>query len=94
MKKIKLEMGQFIRDYRIKADMSQLQLAERLGYDSPQFVSLFERNLSKVPLETLGELIVILKIPDAAIRKQLLDFYKQEMNFKIETGKQKAHKGA
>ena len=93
MKKAKLELGQMIYKYRIKRGMTQLELANRLGYDSPQFVSLFERNLSKVPLETLGELIVILKIPEALARMQLLDFYKQEINNKIEMGKNKA-KGA
>lgn len=53
-------IGQTIRNHREKEGMTQLELAHKLGYDSMQFVSLFERGLSKVPFKVLGKCFVIL----------------------------------
>lgn len=53
-------LGQTIREHREKAGLTQQQLANALGYDSMQFVSLFERGLSKVPFKVLGKCFVIL----------------------------------
>ena len=50
MSKINRELGALAREYRIKANMTQLELANKLGYESMQFVSLFERGISKIPL--------------------------------------------
>lgn len=53
-------IGQTIRNHREKEGMTQLELAQKLGYESMQFVSLFERGLSKVPFKVLGKCFVIL----------------------------------
>jgi transcriptional regulator with XRE-family HTH domain len=84
------DLGMLVREYRIKADMTQLELAKKLGYDSVQFVSLFERSLAKVPLETIGQLIVILGIPEEKIRKNLIATYENEVRARIANGKIKA----
>ena len=81
------ELGQIIRDYRLKKNMTQLDLAKRLGYDSTQFVSLFERGLSKVPFNVLGQLIVILGIPERKILNMLLGAYETELKARIDEGK-------
>ena len=62
MKDTYIQLGNLIREFRVSSEWTQLQLAEKLGYDSAQFVSLFERGISKIPLETLGKLIILLKI--------------------------------
>ena len=85
-------LGQMIRDYRIKGNFTQADLAKKLGYGSTQFVSLFERGLSKIPLNVLGQLIILLNIPEKRVVKMLLDRYKKEVRNLIEAGKTRARK--
>ena len=80
-------LGNMIRDYRTKAGWTQLELAEKLGYNTPQFVSLFERGLSKIPLETLGRLLVLLKMPEKEVLKIMLSNYEAELKSKLAQGK-------
>jgi transcriptional regulator with XRE-family HTH domain len=86
MSKINKELGSLVRKHRIKADMTQLELANKLGYESMQFVSLFERGVSKIPLNVLGKLIVILGMPKKQITKIILDDYKNNVIKKILDG--------
>lgn len=90
MKKTHLKIGSIVRDYRTKAGLTQMELAEKLGYDSPQFVSLFERGFSKVPVDTLGQLISILGIPEKVVLGLLLSDYESEIKTKMAEGKRKA----
>ena len=75
MREVRRELGALIREYRVKKNFTQLNLAERLGYDSTQFVSLFERGLSKVPHNVLGQLIVILGIPEKKVLDTLMNAF-------------------
>ena len=86
-KKEPLDIGNLVKDYRLSSGMTQLDLAKKLGYDGPQFVSLFERGLSKIPIETLGQLIVFLGIPEVKIRNALLESYKTEVLERLANGK-------
>lgn len=87
MSKINRELGALAREYRIKSGMTQLELANKLGYESMQFVSLFERGISKIPLKVIGKLIIILGIPEKKITKSLVDVYTTEINEQITEGK-------
>lgn len=83
------EIGTLIREYRLKAGFTQKDLAEKLGYTQPVFVSLIEKGASKVPLQTLGELITLLNIPEKKITKILIDSYSQKVKEEIKSGKKK-----
>lgn len=87
MSKFHQELGAMVREYRLKANMTQLELATKLGYESVQFVSLFERGLSKIPAKVIGKLVVILGIPEKKIAKSIIDVYAQELNNEISEGK-------
>ncbi len=87
MNDVHLELGGLIRAYRIKSNLTQLDLSKMLGYDTTQFVSLFERGLSKVPLNTLGKLIVILGIPEKKITDSLIRAYRENLQNEISSGK-------
>ena len=87
MQNIHHEIGMLIRDYREKKGITQLDLAKKLGYDTSQFVSLFERGLSKVPTKTLGQLIVILGIPEQKITKSLIKASEIKIKEQISLGK-------
>jgi transcriptional regulator with XRE-family HTH domain len=80
-------LGILIRNYRQDKQMTQLDLSRKLGYESTQFVSLFERGLSKVPNNVLGQLIVILGIPEKTILEVLLKDYEVSLKSEISTGK-------
>lgn len=71
-------LGDLLREKRQKQNMTQLDLAQKLGYDSVQFVSLFERGLSKVPLFVLGRLFVIFKIKVKEQNEIVMRIVKQE----------------
>lgn len=82
-------MGQLIKDCRVKAKMTQKDLATELGYHIPQFISLMENGHSKIPLNVLGELISILRIPEKKVLDLLSEIYKKEAREQIQSGKKK-----
>lgn len=90
MKKSTKPVGQIIKEYRQKSGMTQMDLADKLGYDIPQFISLMENGHSKVPLNVLGQIISYLSIPEKVIMESLLDAYEKEAKQQITSGKKKA----
>lgn len=86
--KTNIKIAELVKSYRLKNSMTQLQVAKQLGYDSMQFVSLFERGVSKVPVETLGKLSVILGIPEAKITNLLVTQFKLDYYKKFDAGKE------
>ena len=93
MKEINESLGQLIKDYRGKKGFTQLELSQQLGYDTPQFVSILERGMAKVPLNVIGQLIVILGIPEKKIMKLLTSAFQTELKTQISLGKSKAVAG-
>lgn len=61
-KKIKESLGSFIKEKRLKKSLSQAELAEKLGYASPQFVSDWERGVSSPPIKKLPEISKVLSV--------------------------------
>ena len=53
------KLGKLFRDEREKQHLTQLEVSRYLGYDSTQFVSLFERGLSKIPYSVIGKLCTL-----------------------------------
>jgi transcriptional regulator with XRE-family HTH domain len=49
-------LSQFLKQAREKADLSQRQVADELGYQSAQFISNWERGISSPPMKTLKRL--------------------------------------
>ena len=83
-------VGEILRAHREKAGMTQLELARKIGYDTPQFISLFERGLSKVPVKTIGKISAILKFSEKEICKILLDEHREFVISQINSGKSEA----
>lgn len=67
-------VGRFLQKSRLAASLSQREVAARLGYTTPQFVSNWERGLSLPPLRTLPELASLLKVPPAAMIEAIHDY--------------------
>jgi transcriptional regulator with XRE-family HTH domain len=81
------KLGALVRAAREKRNMTQLELSQRLGYGSMQFVSLFERGLSKIPPATLGKLIVLLQLNEKQIVSMLLEEHEAQLMAEIKAGK-------
>lgn len=87
-------IGSLIREYRLKKNLTQSELATMLGHSTPQFISFCERGLSKVPFSTLGQLIVILGIPEKILMTELVSSYQESLKEAFAEGKQMAKKRA
>jgi transcriptional regulator with XRE-family HTH domain len=66
-------MNDFLRQKRLDSGLSQLDVAQELGYSSPQFVSNWERGLVSPPLETISVLIDLYKIAPSEVIDRILD---------------------
>lgn len=89
-----LNLGDLIKKHRVKKNLSQGDLAERLGFANPMFVSLIERGKSKVPLKVLGQLIIHLEIPEEKVQKLLLESYLNDVSKGLSIGKSLVKKRA
>lgn len=49
-------LAEFLKQAREKAELSQRQVADELGYQSAQFISNWERGISSPPMKTLKRL--------------------------------------
>jgi transcriptional regulator with XRE-family HTH domain len=81
------KLGEIAKEYRERSGLTQAELSVKLGYKTAQFVSKYERGESPIPTKTLGQLILILGIPEKAIIKLLIEAYKSELSEGISIGK-------
>lgn len=49
--------GTFLKNKRVHASLTQRDVADHMGYTTPQFISNWERGLIAPPLQTIRELI-------------------------------------
>lgn len=76
-------LGAYLRQKRIEAGYSQVDLAKILGYSSSQFVSNWERGLSAPPGDGLQVLIKLLKLNRETVVNSMVQDYKSEIEAKI-----------
>jgi transcriptional regulator with XRE-family HTH domain len=55
-------LSDFLKTKRISAGLSQKDVADRLGYSTPQFISNWERGVSQPPIAILKKLGEIYKV--------------------------------
>jgi len=48
-------IGKFLKQHRVKVGLTQSDVAQRLGYTSPQFISNIERGLCSAPIKHLKD---------------------------------------
>lgn len=59
-----MRLAKFLKASRGNANLSQLEVADHLGYSTPQFISNWERGISAPPIETIGVLSRLYKVSD------------------------------
>ena len=67
-----MSLSKFLKKRREDVGLSQGQVAKFLGYTSPQFVSNWERGISKPPLHSLKELCGLYKTPRGEMAEQFI----------------------
>jgi transcriptional regulator with XRE-family HTH domain len=64
-------IGDKLRELRIKANLSQIQVAKALKYGNSQFVSNYERGMCPPTLKSVPTLAKLFKTPEKEIYKLL-----------------------
>jgi transcriptional regulator with XRE-family HTH domain len=55
-------LGEYLKDKRSETGLTQSDVAKKLGYSTPQFISNFERGLCAPPLKNLKLLVKLYKL--------------------------------
>lgn len=77
------KLGQFLKDSREKADLTQADVSQKLGYTSPQFISNIERGISVVPLKTLARMVTLYKTNPDTVVKIILESQRKLLRSKL-----------
>lgn len=80
-------LGRYLRTKRVSSGLTQAEIADRLGYSSPQFISNFERGLCSPPLKNLKVLVRLYKIDAQELIRLILDEQRQVLSSVLMGGK-------
>lgn len=65
-------IGSFLKHHRVKVGLTQSDVAEKLGYTSPQFISNIERGLCSAPVKHLKDLATMYSLNTEELIELLL----------------------
>ena len=72
-----------LKEARQKKALSQRDISERLGYNTPQFVSNWERGLSAPPIESLNQISEILELDVFVVKDYVFNFRANKIAEKV-----------
>ena len=84
------KLGNYLRHKREEKGFTQAQVAQKLGYGSPQFISNIERGISRVPVKSLKYFIALYELRRDDLVDLLLDEKRQEIIRQLEAGPENA----
>ena len=79
-KKLRKKAGRWLKDLRARAGLSQIELAERLGFKYYTFISQVENGFGRVPTESLEEWARALGVDPSLFARELLSYYDPELH--------------
>ena len=74
------EFSKLVRKARAKRDITQIELARKMGYKSSQYVSDVERSKARPSLKYAAAISTRLKINPAEVKRTLIIDYKRALN--------------
>ena len=77
-------LGKFLQDARMRAGLSQKDVADDLGYQRAQYVSNWERGLTTPPGRTLRRLADLYQIPAEELYDVILEFMLKQTRVDLE----------
>lgn len=72
-------LSDFLKRKRVSAGLSQRDVADKLGYETPQFISNWERGVSYPPVKELGKIAAMYKTSAQELFDLLLNNTIQEV---------------
>jgi transcriptional regulator with XRE-family HTH domain len=79
-KQLRKDAGAWLKQLRVKAGLSQIDLAARLGLKYYTFVSQVENGFGRVPTESMEAWARVLGADPSAFARRLLSFYDPELH--------------
>ena len=70
----------FLKDKRVAVGLTQSEVARKLGYSSPQFVSNWERGLANPPVFVLRDLTKMYKVAADQMFDLLINDVKEDLH--------------
>ena len=74
------QLAAFLKEKRTNVGLTQSQVAEKLGYSSPQFISNWERGLANPPVFVLRDLTKMYKVSADEMFKLLLSEVEKDLH--------------
>jgi transcriptional regulator with XRE-family HTH domain len=68
-----MTVGTYIKQRRISMGLTQKQLSDKLGYSTPQFVSMMERDEAMVPWAVIVKLKKYIRADGEFLENSVLD---------------------
>jgi transcriptional regulator with XRE-family HTH domain len=78
-KQLRKQAGAWLKELRGRAGLSQIQLADVLGFKYYTFISQVENGFGRVPVESMEAWAKALDVDPSNFAKQLLSFYEPEL---------------
>ena len=72
-------LAEFLKEKRVAAGLTQSEVAHKLGYSSPQFVSNWERGLANPPVFVLRDLTKMYRVGVDQMFDMIVDDFKSEL---------------
>jgi transcriptional regulator with XRE-family HTH domain len=73
IKRVYTELGEFLQEQRFLSNLTQKEVSQSLGYSSGQFISNFERGISRPPLKKLAWMTKAYGIPPKVMAEKILE---------------------
>lgn len=81
------EIAQVLKKARVNANLTQLEVSQKLGYGNPQFISNWERGYSTPPLAALKKVGDIYKIDPEILFDLIFKDAEKQMRKEFKAGK-------
>lgn len=72
-------LGEYLQKMRTRANLTQREVSNTLGYSSAQFISNFERGIAVPPLKKLKALIKMYDMPAQAVMELILESEREQL---------------
>jgi transcriptional regulator with XRE-family HTH domain len=79
-KKLRKQAGTWLKELRARAGLSQIELAEVLGFKYYTFISQVENGFGRVPTESLEAWARALGVEPSVFARELLLYYDPELH--------------
>ncbi len=83
-------LSEFLKNKRVEAGLTQSEVARKLGYSSPQFVSNWERGLARPPVFILRNLTKMYRVPAEQMFKALMSEVEGDLHKEFYSSRRKS----